>query len=486
MKKGLFIFVLILLNVAAGLAQDTVDYVLIGSKNSEQGVKLIFKTDSTFYALINSGDDDFEANSNIEIWELSEFGEVLKAISIGSAGSDEGINFQVNDSLIMIVGVSNGNAEYYQGAIFLVTEDGKLKKELYNDLNGEWSKYSCIETIGSDRLLAILEATDDNFKSPEFQILNWDAKIIKKYSTSELQGFHFNEIKPSNWGSGFIGCGYINSETKDGFVLRVNKDFEVEWISKMELPGVDVYVSLDEFSDSSIATAAYSDGFFLSDKDIIIEKFDYLGKRLDTLIQGYDQSANNKDDIPTNLFIQNDTIYLTGYTETYGNGEKEAFMTRLTNNLGLVFGSTTFGTTKSEVSNSILKYHDGLIGLGYSEFKTHGLDDVLFWKRSKISSGQTIVKIEYLEYSLSDTAMTIVEVSNNFELGWFQNNREVKITNLEKETMNWTVFDIAGNVLFFGKIGYADLAQFELPNSGMFILHLQSEIKNISIKLVTY
>ncbi|MEZ4720742.1 MAG: hypothetical protein R2813_02575 [Flavobacteriales bacterium] len=86
----------------------------------------------------------------------------------------------------------------------------------------------------------------------------------------------------------------------------------------------------------------------------MVFKLTQYGQLLDTLIQGYNVGIDNRNDRPLDIIEENDTVYITGYTETYGHGGKEAFMTVLSADLKILHGSTTFGTT-SDQSRVILR-----------------------------------------------------------------------------------------------------------------------------------
>ena len=480
MKKIVFLMAFILAALV-GVGQDTISFIKIGTQNDEAGVRIKQYSDSSFVILVNSGNDQAQTNSNIELLTVDTSGFVINSISIGTIRSERASNFALVGESAIITGVSNGYSELYEGIIYFVDLDGTLKSEHHESIANLWSTYTTLSVKG-DTCLAVLEVIGSDVYEPVIQIFSVDGESLDQVILSNTEGFHFKQILPVQ--NGYLCVGSIGSDSSNAFLVRYDLSFEQQWISVFSTSGKDEFIGVTELKDSSIIVVGNSDGFFLSDQDIVVLKYDKNGQPLDTLFQGYDINADNKDDAVFSVFSKNDTIYSTGYTRTYGFGGSEAFMTRLDKDINPISGSGTFGTTGNEQSNDIISFKSGVVGVGFSENNTQGLRDIVFWKRSKFTANLTELVISDVSYSVSNTILEVKEENplNFRNLKIIQTGNHFKVESSSDELISVEVFDLKGTKCLDFR-GYNNQG-FSIFSTGVYIIRVGLENEVIVKKVV--
>lgn len=452
------VLLLILLSISMieCLGQDTVRIVKYGSSDKEQGVQILENLDSTYHVLMNSGDASFKSNSSIQIIKIDDNDNVLMAKSISSSASEYANDFIVtDDSIIVVCGLSNAIDTRYSGFVYFLGPNNTLV-ERYEAIGNNWSEYSNVILSGDD-IIIVLEAITSSTLEPVILSYSKTGLERKRITLSNLHGYKFLEFKKSIWGGGYIGCGSFPSDSSNGFVIRLDSDFNVEWEYDFSLSGFDQFIDIDEFSDSTIVAIGQSDGFFEDDLDIVVAKLSADGNPIDTIVQGYDVSANNNDEYPSGLFVFNDTVYFTGYTYTYGKGGSEPFMTVLTKDLGLIPYSSTFGSGEDEFSFDCVRNSRMLKGVGYSRNATNGLDDLMIWTREIFNPTFVVVEEELRTYDVNDTIVGFSE-ENIIE---------------KSETASWRPVD-QGIELILPRYGFKHVSIYDITGVRIGAIYLPS------------
>ncbi|NQV52002.1 MAG: hypothetical protein HQ500_02405 [Flavobacteriales bacterium] len=421
------------------LGQDTTHYVRIGNLSKEAAVGMVPEGDSTFIILLNSGSEDESLSSNFHLLRISEGGNVLEAHSYGTNAVDRAIDFFVTQETIIVCGLTNGhnNALYEAFIYFIDRNDHSISKEYYFNIDEQWTMASAL-TVDGDSVIVIIETIGEE---KEVELIHFDLQgtFISKSLNPLLQGFKAYAITPRVVGSkGFLVVASRIGDSLDAHVLYLDKNFDVEWDASFSLSGDEEFFEAVEVSDSSIIAVGYSNSFFGTDEDILIVQFDSLGMPLDTLLQGYDVTVNNKDDRATSITTRNDSLFLTGYTSTYGEGGVECFTTVLSPSLGLTNFSTTFGTQDNEWSEKIQLHKSGAVGIGQTQHQAQGSQDLLFWYREHFTNNmvETVITSEY--YFPESTQVGIEAVNAQTEL---RNSADLS------ELSRVKIFDLNGKVI---------------------------------------
>lgn len=382
--------ILFALSGLISVGQDTIFFNKIGTKYSEHGIRMMPIANEEFLILANSGYSVSEASSNVDLLWINWDGKVKHSTSIGSEASESALDFAItSDSTVIISGVSNGLQTGYNGFLYFVRNDSLLK-EINVVGESAWNAYDDL-TVDDDTVFVVHDIIDDPTSIPVIEKYSIEGNFIEKQALTDLPGYKFESINREKYGTGFLATGSFLGDSLDGFIIRFNRDFSIEWEYVLALSGDETYIDLVETNDSSIIAIANSSSFNGPDFDILVQKFTRFGVSIDTIIQGYGISVNNGDDLPTDISIDQDTVYITGHTNTFGLGKSDGFITLMTINLEPKPFSTTFGTGSVDESFQILKSEKGLCGIGRTNDKTNGLDDILYWRREVFGNDTTEV-----------------------------------------------------------------------------------------------
>ncbi|MDC1222073.1 T9SS type A sorting domain-containing protein [Salibacteraceae bacterium] len=451
--------------------QDTIRFHKLGSQSKERGVEILQDSDTTYLLLVNSGNVEFESNSLVHILRIDDSDSILMSTSISTSGTEKALDLEaINDGRWAACGISNALTTKYSGFLYIEDEEGGLI-EVYKNIQDEWSEFSNIVVVG-DSILAVLEPVSNKGVAPEIRYFNTDGTQLNALVLSGFEGHKFEDFKRSMWGDGYLACGYNQDDSSNGFIVRFDSDFQIEWKYLLALSGEDVYTGIDETSDSSVIVIGYSDGFFESDIDILVQKFTSTGVPVDTIVQGYDINANNQDDFPYGLTIHNDTVYLTGVTSTYGFGGTEAFITVLSEDLGLLPFSSTFGTDRDDFSYSLVRNDRLIKGVGYTTKQTNGLDDVVVWTRKELTPGAIVVSQEISGYTINDTLVGIKDehpLANMVGANWYSENGILYLSFDKDGFRKIEIFDLTGKLVDL-KLPYQSEVIFSGLNPGLYIL----------------
>jgi hypothetical protein len=406
MRNRLIIAFMLVAGIAHG--QDSLRYINIGGAATESGAALYQHSDSTFIFLLNTG-AVAQSNADIDVLELNDSGGILNAYRFGTLGTDQLIASDKLAGRLALAGTSNGNGNGYEGFLQVVEMPSEVIFQYFTSVYGQWSRLTAVSFLNADTLIVSVESAMDESAPIVLKRISLAAQgSVQESVMSEFPGHHILAFYRGLDG-GLLACGYRGQQDRDAFLCGINSALEVGWIAYFETTLDEELVQLAQLSDGSIVATGYSAGFNEEDEDILVLKTGPLGNHLDTLILGYNNTVDNKNDRSTNVYVKNDTIYLTGWTETFGGGGQECFMTRLSSGLTSMFGSTTFGTTKNEVSIAIFPYRQGVVGAGSTEFQAAGQKDGLFWRRDQFLFESVGMFLQVHPYSVSETILAVEE-----------------------------------------------------------------------------
>ncbi|MCO4805355.1 MAG: T9SS type A sorting domain-containing protein [Flavobacteriales bacterium] len=465
--------ILFVMTSLVGIGQDTIFFNKIGTKYSERGIRMEPIANGEFLILVNSGYSASEASSNVDLVRIDWDGNVKHSTSIGSEASESALDFAIaSDSTIIISGISNGLQTGYNGFLYFVRNDS-LIKEINVSGEAAWNAYDDL-TVSDDTVFVVHDFIDDPSSTPVIEKYSIQGDFFERLVLTDLPGYKFESISREKYGSGFLATGSVLGDSLDGFIIRFNRNFSVEWEYVLGLSGDETYVDLVETNDSSIIAIGNSSSFNGPDFDILVQKFTSLGVSMDTIIQGYGMNVNNGDDLPTDIAIDEDTVYITGHTNTFGLGKSDGFITLMTINLGPKQFSTTFGTKSTDESFQIIKTTKGLCGIGSTDNKTNGLDDIVYWRREVFSNDTTVIADTAYAYDHNPLLLTVessnAPVSDELRV-YYSTDFGLHVNNGEAE-VEYELFDVSGQSVYSnrgnsrGRIG-------SLP-TGVYIIRIAS------------
>lgn len=430
--------------------QDTVKYITFGSVWDEKPIELAYATDSTFYVLINSGDNQSNLNSNMQFFEISIKGEISSAFSIGSRYSEKGLSMAIADSTIVVSALSNFNIGSYTPIVFGFDLSGEKLFEIHPIYDAANFQFSNLLVKG-DSCFGFIESLfiEQNLTIARLNTLDGSGFNIEEINNTK--GYHINNFIKNRNGDGFTAVGYKDSVQIDAIVLSFDSNMNLEWIREFSMSLDESYASVDQLSDSSLVIAGYTSSYFDADEDILLHKYKRNGDFILEEIQGYSSSGVNKNDRALDIKVTGaDTILLTGFTQTFGAGGHDVFMSRLNSQFEALQGSTTFGTVEDELGVKILPYKNGLVGLGYSSFNSKGMDDVLFWNRMSFDYNTVIVEDSVTEFEVSKTILEASHIDrsqSNWNLISNQNSIQI-VCNSDQDFFRLNLFDISGRLVY--------------------------------------
>ena len=460
-------------------AQDTIDFHRIGTNAYEEGVAMVPWTDSSYLVLMNSGSGESAMNAQLHLVEIGIDGSVDRTLAVGSSASERGTSLAVNDSLIYIAGTSNAMASKYTGVIYAVDMDGNKYFELYPEIEGTWSGISQLLVKG-DTLFAILGALNEVDYLVE--VVAMDAETGQVYfqkPLSDTKGFTVNAWKSHPYAQGYVACGSFPGDSLDAFMAHFNGAFEPVWLRVHSLPGDDVYEDFDWFSDSNMIVTGWSSSYFDSDQDILIQRMTADGVIEKEEIQGYNINGGNADDRGLTIAIDAwDSIYISGFTGTYGFGKREIFLSRIDSALIARLGSVTLGTSENEWTEQILLTSTGMVGIGSIDHESLGTQDALFWRRDSVTDDSTIIVESTNLYSVDNQVLEVDEMQVVNKLP--QISQDAGMLTFSDEVVEVIIHDISGRLICVTK-----RKSLQLPIGRTFMVTLRIGESYIHEKVIT-
>lgn len=181
-------------------------------------------------------------------------------------------------------------------------------------------------------------------KSLDLTVLNLWAKAYGSYSNDEALSIQ----KTSD--GGFIVAGYmrISGTNYDIWVLKLDKDGNVQWQKVFGGPFLDQAYDVKETSDGNYIVAGYSvTSVPTPQSNGFIVKLDSDGNFLWSLTYG--DTANDEF---RSLTISQESgveyIIVTGYTKSFGAGGEDAWILKVNSSDGSIIWQKTYGTSNDD------------------------------------------------------------------------------------------------------------------------------------------
>lgn len=175
--------------------------------------------------------------------------------------------------------------------------------------------------------------------------------------------------------SNIVVAGLKNtvSDSTQAYVLKFDKNGVLLWDSVYGGTSNEEIKDVIQTQDGLYTLAGYSTGIVAGDKDYYVIKIDVNG----TLVWERFFSGVKDEEANTLAEIDNGDLWIVGYTEANGGGKKDPKIFRLNSGGWWANQNSTFGTLEDEVATGIALSTNGNIYLsGYTNSYGEGLNDL--------------------------------------------------------------------------------------------------------------
>lgn len=178
----------------------------------------------------------------------------------------------------------------------------------------------------------------------------------------------------------YIVAGSTSSfgNNTDFYLVKVDSMGNTLWEKTYGGNGNEVARSVIQLQDSSFVVAGYTSSFGAGGYDIWVLRTDKKGNKI------WDKTFGNSDwDFGTDIVLGSDnSLYIVGYTESYGAGRKDALIVKM-DTTGTLIKYQTYGGLQNDEFRSMIKTNDNqLAAIGVTESMGDINGDIYFVKLS--------------------------------------------------------------------------------------------------------
>lgn len=274
-----------------------------------------------------------------------------------------------------------------------------------------------------------------------------------------------------------VGVKNTLSDSLQAYALKFSKEGTLLWDSAYGGVSNEEVKDVIQTQDGLYVLSGYSTAVVSGDKDYYVIKIDTNGFLV------WEQFFSGIKDEEANALaeIDNGDLWIVGYTEAHGGGKKDPKIFRITSGGWWANQNSTFGVLEDEVATGIAIGLNGSIYLsGYTNSYGEGLNDLM------IIRVDTVVKQQ--QYTISSTidiaAIGLSEISSHVSIGRvFPNpaNNEINVE-VSSSPSQIQIIDLLGTVLIkkqldnrFSKIDLGTIS------SGVYILSIENDRGEVSI-----
>ncbi len=166
--------------------------------------------------------------------------------------------------------------------------------------------------------------------------------------------------------NGFLLCGYTESfgaGGKDVWIVKLDKYRNKVWTKKYGAERDDVGFSALFCKPDKYIIVGYTESSGSGKKDILVIKIDKNGDKIWEKTFG-----GNEDDVASSAILDdNENILISGYTKSYGNGNKDIYVLKLEKDGNKIWDKTIGGNYNDEAYNIKLLDNGSYLVAGYTE-----------------------------------------------------------------------------------------------------------------------
>ncbi len=253
----------------------------------------------------------------------------------------------------------------------------------------------------------------------------------------------------NTYDNGFLVIGSTNSFGNGNFdywIIKIDENGNEIWNKTFGGSGIDVGMSIKQTTDGGFILVGHSSSFNndIIDSDIWVIKTDFNGNELWSKIIGGDGEDIGVSVIQTD----NGDYVITGYTNSFGNNDSDAWVIKIDSD-GNELWNSTYGGGGQDIAQSIIQSNDGnYIVVGFSNSYTESIDAWLF----KIDENGNLIWNKTYGGSQQDKGRDLQKTNNG---GYIIVGQTNSVENGSTDDVLIITTDENGNELWTKSIGYA-------------------------------
>jgi hypothetical protein len=354
-----------------------------GGNGPDRGVHLIQASDGNFVIVGNT----MTKTENLDVYLLkfTSAGDTLWTQKFGGEKDDNGWCVkETSDKGYIIVGFTK-SYDAIENDILLLKTDANGNKQWHKTFGGSRDDIAWSIAINNDNGYTMAAQTS-SFGSGELDAYlirtdaNGDTLWTKTYGGPKVDRVFSVDL--ANDGSILLaGITYsFGAGDRDAYLLKTDKNGKLLWQKAYGGPGYDNAHTVIVNKENNVILTGYGDYWGVESKrDMFLKQIDQEGKEI--WLKTYGGSEN--DHAMTVLQTNDGGYILTGYTQSFGKGDWDAYVVK-TDAKGDTLWTNTYGTPAPDSGYDIIQSRDGDY---FVTGKSHGLGhpegDVLLIKISR-------------------------------------------------------------------------------------------------------
>ncbi len=325
--------------------------------NEQDTATSIQETPEGSYILVGYTESLGAGDYDAFVIKLDGEGNVLWERTLGGPGREEANSVvQTSDEGYVIVG-STRSSGAGGNDIWVVKLDG--------DGNIQWQK--TLGDSGRDEAYSIRETSDGDYILAGFMESSgrgYDLLVVKLEKNGSVQWYKTLGGTGDDWAfslqqtsdGGYIVAGVTESfgaGRSDAWVIKLDGDGRVQWQKIFGGFDNDWFFSIRQTSEGSYVAVGVTESFGAGRSDAWIVKLDKDGKT-----QWLKTLGGSGQDRFKSVYETEDGYIAVGGTKSFGAGESDVWIVKLSKN-GSVQWQRTFGGPNKEEANAVVKASDG-------------------------------------------------------------------------------------------------------------------------------
>lgn len=328
------------------------------------------------YLLVGQTQSFGEGNSDVYVIKVDKLGNKIFSVAYGGRNADVANAVVEMDDSFILAGVTNSFGNRVQ-ALYLskLAKNGNLiwQDGYYSDKDDYYAGNDLIK-IADDNVLVAGSEDHVSFFSSEVNIylnaINTNGKRngIKRYGGEDPERAH-SIISVSD---GYVIAG--ESDTwghgrVDAYIIKIDKDGNRVWHNAFGFEDDEIANEVIATKDGGYILVGSTDSDYKTQKNVYVVKVSATGSREWQSFYG-----TRENDEGLGIVETRDGYVIAGYTKGTKNYDSDVYLLKIDKN-GSVVWEKTYGSSKDDRANAIIKVEDGFVIAGYStSIESHSKD----------------------------------------------------------------------------------------------------------------